>query len=182
MINNNLQLSLLMMTLFIAAMASAEASTVSAAQVDGALYSLPKSDALGLQAANINLSQDKINQLANKTLSLKPGKAGFQGLRTTLAHCKNFHSKHVNIPHLFHPMFVIGDDAASLAWLKKYKPTLEKVGAIGLIVQMKNISELKQIIAAAGNLSLYPANGNELGKMFSVPCYPVLISKHLIEH
>lgn len=172
---NTLQLSLLL-SLFIGA-GVAHASVVS---VDGPTYDLP--NVTGLKSVNVRLSSDQIQQLTSKATSLQPGKGGFQPLTTSLKQCKDFKSKQVNLQHLSRPMFVIADDQASIDWLEKYKNVLEKSNAVGLVIKVKNIEGLKQIRAAAGDLTLYPANGNEVGKMFSINCYPVLISKHLIEH
>ena len=152
----------------------------SATRVDGQTYAL--SGMVWLNRDNAQLSQVQINQFAKKTTSLIPPPVGFKPLKTDLKNCTDFRSKSINIQHLARPMFVIGDDVESMAWLEKYKPVLIHVGAIGLIIKAKSMAALKRIRAQTGNLLLYPANGNALSKMFGISCYPVLISKNVIEH
>jgi integrating conjugative element protein (TIGR03765 family) len=148
--------------------------------VDGQTYGAPNNPAFS--ATNIQLSQDQIQQLTDKASSLQPLEGGFKPLTTTLKECTDFKSKHVNIEHLAHPLFVVGDDQASINWIIKYKDTLEKLGAVGLVINAENLDSLKHIRSVSGDLDLHLANGDELGKMFGIDCYPVLISKNLIEH
>lgn len=176
MLASTLQTSLLLVLLALSGQSRAD--TVRA---DGHGYPLP--NVSGLREVNVKLTKTQIDQLAQKASEIKIPKAGFTPLTTTtLTICKNIQSRKVNIQHLARPMFVIGDNESSATWLAKYKPELEKVRAVGLIVEAKNVGALKRIRDESGNLELYPANGNALSKMFGINCYPVLISKHLIEH
>jgi len=174
MMINALQRSVLI-SLFIGT-GVAHATTVNV----GPTYNLP--NVTGLKAVNAKLSQDQIQRLTNQATSLQPKEDGFQPLTTKLKHCTNFQSKQVAIIHLAHPMFVVGDDQASLDWLKQNNRVLEKSGAVGLVIHAKHLDSLKQIRAVAGDLTLYPAKGDVVWKLFGINCYPVLISKHWIEH
>jgi integrating conjugative element protein (TIGR03765 family) len=175
MLASTLQVSLLLSVLILAGHANAATT-----QVDGVAYPLP--NVPGMQEVHVKLTKNQIQALSEEASKIKIPKAGFKVLTTNLAFCKNFQSKKVNIKHLPRPFFVVGDNPTSIAWIKKYKPELEKVNAIGLVVSAKSIASLKALKSEAGNMALYPANGNALREMFGVNCYPVLISKHLIEH
>ena len=174
-------LLVLLISLLLFLVFSARIANATTTRIDGPSYPLP--NLISMREASITLTNMQINQLAQQASKIKAPKAGFKPLIAgPLKRCNDFQSRHVDIEHLSAPLFVIGDNARSFAWLDKYKLALEKAHAVGLIVQAGSIDALKRIHAAAGNLVLYPSNGGALSKRFGIDCYPVLISKHLIEH
>lgn len=147
--------------------------------VEGPTYHVPAPFAKS--ASTIQFSQEQIHKLSEQTTQLKPKKGGFPGLSTKITHCQQGYSKQVDRQHLLHPLFVVGDDSASLQWLKRHRQALQASHAIGLIIQASSIDSLQKIQAAAGHLALYPAKAKAVSERFGVDCYPVLISQHLIE-
>lgn len=148
--------------------------------VAGPIYGVPQ--AYTYEPLQVKLNKSNIQSLSEKTATLGPTKTGFQPLKTmAMGVCQNFKSRSANIKHLFSPIFIVGDDPISLAWIKHYKSTLDKVHAVGLVVSASSINSIKKIKAAAGKVRLYPAEGDAVSQFFGIKCYPVLISKHLIE-
>lgn len=86
-----------------------------------------------------------------------------------------------NLKYLSQPFFVIGSDTYSLQWLRHYRATLIKVGAVGLLVQAETTTDLAQVSAAGHGLNIAPVSGATLVKSLKLTSYPVLISQQGIE-
>ncbi|MGH8647539.1 MAG: PFL_4695 family integrating conjugative element protein, partial [Gammaproteobacteria bacterium] len=82
---------------------------------------------------------------------------------------------------LLQPLFLVGTDPRSLAWLEANRERLEQMGAIGMLVQADNEAELKQAIAAAQGLPLIPASGEAFATALGIRHYPVLITREGFE-
>jgi integrating conjugative element protein (TIGR03765 family) len=78
-------------------------------------------------------------------------------------------------------LFLIGDDPLSQAWLKRRLPVLQQLKAVGLVVQVKSVSDLERLRALAPGVSLYPASADDLGQRLKLSHYPVLITATAIE-
>jgi len=90
------------------------------------------------------------------------------------------HERAIHISLLDRPIFIVGDDDLSKKWLREYSASLNKVHAIGFIVNTNGNSETKAI-ANKFHVTLVPVNGYGLSKRFGLKHYPVLISKNRIE-
>lgn len=90
-------------------------------------------------------------------------------------------SRDAYYPNLMRPIFVVGADETSLAWLKKWRAQLKEKKAIGWIVQAKNEQELRAIDAAGAGLMFMAVGGEKISKLFNLNSYPVLISSRSIE-
>lgn len=181
LLSTELVIMLMSLLVFIGFMSFTCIADASAISIEGPTYPLPQ--VASMKEAPTHLTSTQIKKLAEQASKVRAPNIGFKPLMANpLTLCRDFHSRHVTIKHLLSPLFVIGDDADSFAWLAQYKPILEKIHAIGLIVQANSFGALKRIRTAAGNLALYPANGRGLNQRFGITCYPVLISAHLIEH
>ena len=97
-----------------------------------------------------------------KTPSMQPGKV-------------NVTSK--ELKHLQQPLFLIGADLMSKAWLIKKREALKKIGAVGLLIQAKNIDDINAMQGIAGGLKLVPVSAEGIAKELGLTHYPVLISK-----
>ena len=86
-----------------------------------------------------------------------------------------------NLKYLSQPFFVIGSDTYSLQWLRHYRPTLIRVGAVGLLVQAETAADLAQVSAAGQGLNIAPVSGRTLVQSLKLTHYPVLISHKGIE-
>ncbi|MGH8646105.1 MAG: PFL_4695 family integrating conjugative element protein [Gammaproteobacteria bacterium] len=82
---------------------------------------------------------------------------------------------------LLQPVFLVGADPGSLAWLEANRERLKHLHAIGMLVQAENEAELSQAIAAAQGLPLIPASGEAFATALGISHYPVLITREGFE-
>ena len=78
---------------------------------------------------------------------------------------------------LLQPVFLVGADPRSLAWLEANRERLKHLRAIGMLVQAETQTELKQAIEAAQGLALIPASGEAFATALGIRHYPVLITR-----
>ncbi|QQC64356.1 integrating conjugative element protein [Paraburkholderia ginsengisoli] len=79
------------------------------------------------------------------------------------------------------PVFVIGDDARSRAWIHHRLDTLRKLGAVGLVVNVESPAALDDLRRLAPGLTLAPTPGDDLAQRLGLQHYPVLITATGIE-
>jgi integrating conjugative element protein (TIGR03765 family) len=79
------------------------------------------------------------------------------------------------------PLFLIGDDAHSRAWLRQRIDTLRALNAIGLVVNVDSEAALNALRRLAPDLTLVPASGDDLAQRLQLQRYPVLITATGIE-
>ncbi len=79
------------------------------------------------------------------------------------------------------PIFIVGDDALSLNWMKKNADELEKINAAGFLVNCNGQAEF-DAISNATRLSLTPMNGDDFAELFHIKNYPVLITRASINN
>lgn len=79
------------------------------------------------------------------------------------------------------PVFLVGSDRRSLAWLQQHKDQLRELGAVGLLVQAETTADLRAIARIADGLQIAPASGTSIAKAVGVSHYPVLIGPTGIE-
>ncbi|UYZ83091.1 integrating conjugative element protein [Entomomonas sp. E2T0] len=87
----------------------------------------------------------------------------------------------INANGLIRPFFMIGDDDLSVAWLKERVVALEKLQAVGLVVNVKTNSSLNQLKKLAPNLMILPVSGDDIADRLALSHYPVLITATAIE-
>lgn len=106
-----------------------------------------------------------------------------ESLSATLIDTAQLHqiSQQLNLPDFITPFFVIGDDRLSMQWLQARLPYLVDMGAVGLIVNVTEVSALESLRAIAPGLEMRPTHGDTLKEQFLLPGYPVLISSQGIE-
>ncbi|RAX09441.1 integrating conjugative element protein [Photorhabdus bodei] len=73
-------------------------------------------------------------------------------------------------------LFMIGDDARSKQWLKKNLVGLRKKQAVGLLVSVRDKTQLDELRQLAEGLVLAPASGSDLVRRLNLRHYPVLIT------
>lgn len=78
------------------------------------------------------------------------------------------------------PIFIIGFDNQSIAWLKQQHQQLKQFNAKGFVVNVNNQAEFKQLQQIAPQIPLVPLPGNVLANKLQLKHYPVLITNHLI--
>lgn len=74
------------------------------------------------------------------------------------------------------PLFLIGADAASLAWLAQHALALKRLGANGLAVEVADAPALQRIQAIAPGLAIWPVSGDDIAERLELEHYPVLIT------
>ncbi|MEQ6701331.1 integrating conjugative element protein [Pseudomonas aeruginosa] len=74
------------------------------------------------------------------------------------------------------PLFLVGADAASLAWLAQHAPALKRLGANGLAVEVADVAALQRIQALAPGLAVWPVSGDDIAERLELEHYPVLIT------
>lgn len=74
------------------------------------------------------------------------------------------------------PLFLVGADAASLAWLAAHASALKRLGANGLAVEVADAAALQRIQAVAPTLSIWPVSGDDIAERLELEHYPLLIT------
>tara|TARA_R110001583_G_scaffold195118_1_gene369377 strand:+ start:119954 stop:120502 length:549 start_codon:yes stop_codon:yes gene_type:complete len=79
------------------------------------------------------------------------------------------------------PLFLVGDDDRSRAWLKQRRADLQQMRAVGLVVSVATPEALAALRRLAPGLMLSPASGDDLVQRLGLRHYPVLITATGIE-
>jgi integrating conjugative element protein (TIGR03765 family) len=79
------------------------------------------------------------------------------------------------------PVFLIGEDERSRAWLLERKSALHEISAIGLVVNVGSAETLAGLRKLAPELTLSPVSGDDLAQRLGLRHYPVLITASGIE-
>lgn len=79
------------------------------------------------------------------------------------------------------PVFLIGDDERSRAWLRERGEILRDLNAVGLVVNVETTEALADLRKLAGGLTLSPSSGDDLAARLGLRHYPVLITATGIE-
>lgn len=79
------------------------------------------------------------------------------------------------------PLFLVGDDERSRAWLRQRRAALQELRAAGLVVNVATPEALATLRRLAPGLVLSPASGDDLAQRLGIRHYPVLITATGIE-
>ncbi|WP_321897066.1 integrating conjugative element protein [Burkholderia cepacia] len=79
------------------------------------------------------------------------------------------------------PLFLVGDDDRSRAWLRDHQAALRDLQAVGLVVNVVSAEALASLRRLAPGLMLSPASGDDLSARLGIHHYPVLITATGIE-
>ncbi len=79
------------------------------------------------------------------------------------------------------PLFLIGDDDRSRAWLRQSMRKLHDLNATGLVVNVDSLPALTALRTLAPSLTLLPVSGDDLAQRLHLRHYPVLITATAIE-
>lgn len=79
------------------------------------------------------------------------------------------------------PLFLVGDDDRSRAWLRQRRAALQEARAAGLVVNVATPQALAALRGLAPGLMLSPASGDDLAQRLGIKHYPVLITATGIE-
>lgn len=79
------------------------------------------------------------------------------------------------------PVFLVGDDDRSRAWLRQRLAALQELRAAGLVVNVATPAALVALRRLAPGLILSPVSGDDLAQRLGIRHYPVLITATGIE-
>ena len=74
------------------------------------------------------------------------------------------------------PLFLVGQDTASLQWLSRHAQALKELGANGLAVEVDDARALRRIQMTAPKLNIWPVSGDDIAERLELKHYPVLIT------
>lgn len=79
------------------------------------------------------------------------------------------------------PLFLVGDDELSQAWLRERAASLLTLNVVGLVVNVDTAEGLARLRELAPGLTLSPVSGDDLAQRLELRHYPVLITPTGIE-
>lgn len=79
------------------------------------------------------------------------------------------------------PLFLVGDDERSQAWLRQRIDHLRELDAVGLVVNVESLASLKALRHLAPGLTLSPGSGDDIARRLGLKHYPVLITATHVE-
>lgn len=79
------------------------------------------------------------------------------------------------------PLFLVGDDDRSRAWLRAHAQRLRERHAMGLVVNVETAEALAALRSLAPGLTLAPVSADDLAERLDLHTYPALISATGIE-
>lgn len=86
----------------------------------------------------------------------------------------------INAPGL-QPLFLVGDDESSRAWLQQHLQQLQQLQAVGLVVNVSGPSRLAEVRKWASGLQLLPTPGTDIAGRLGLRHYPVLITSTTVQ-
>lgn len=89
--------------------------------------------------------------------------------------------KAVQLPMLPAPLFIVGDDARSIAWIERNQVTLQQMQAVGWAVNVSDKAALDRIRAVAPGLGVMPMQIDDFAARVGLKHYPVLITRTAVE-
>lgn len=77
---------------------------------------------------------------------------------------------------LLHPIFFVGDDAISRAWLLRNKDRLQQSRASGMVVNVVNYDRFKTLQNLVPGVPMAPSSADEVSKTLGIRLYPALVT------
>ena len=146
----------------------------------GGVSALPYYHALNLQDPRSNPPRD-VSALSIPATPRTPYReADLLPVRSTRLSPGPVAPRTISVPG-FAPLFLIGDDLRSRAWLQQRAATLRSLRAIGLVVHVDSQASLNSLRRLAPDLTLVPTSGDDLSQRLGIQHYPVLITATGIE-
>ena len=168
-----------MMSLSAFANPNTNASNLIVVQDNGGVSALPYYEELGLTAEPVNtVVQNGVSNSRpiNRPVSIE----SMLPVRSELLTPGQVVSRSIQAPNLL-PFFMIGDDDLSRRWLIARKDTLQSIGAMGLVVNVKSLQRFNELQALVPDLKLSPVSGDDIATRLGLANYPVLITSTSIE-
>lgn len=77
-------------------------------------------------------------------------------------------------------LFLVGDDPDSRAWLQLNAAKLSQLQAVGLIINVSDLTTVQALRALVPGIQMAPASGSELARRLRLQHYPVLITENAV--
>ncbi|MGF0335778.1 integrating conjugative element protein [Ectopseudomonas toyotomiensis] len=90
-------------------------------------------------------------------------------------------TKQVRLATLPAPLFIVGADSRSLAWLQQNSSALQSLQAIGWAVNVRDQASLERIKATVPGLGVVPMHIDDFAARIGLQHYPVLITRDSVE-
>ena len=74
------------------------------------------------------------------------------------------------------PLFLLGTDRTSIAWLTANHDRVRQLNAVGLVIEAPNAAAVEALQAIVTDVPLHAVPGNALAAHFGLRHYPVLIT------
>lgn len=110
----------------------------------------------------------------------RPSEADMLPVRSTLLTSGEVTRRVIQAPALS-PIFLVGDDERSRAWLRQRLSALRDLDAIGLVVNIESPAALDALRRLAPGLTLVPTPGDDLARRLNLRHYPALVTATGIE-
>lgn len=81
----------------------------------------------------------------------------------------------LNLPGM-PPVFVVGNDGLSRQWLQQRSADLKRLGATGMVVNVRDFAGLDALRQLAPGIDMVPVQGGDLARRLQLTHYPVLIT------
>lgn len=81
----------------------------------------------------------------------------------------------INAPGL-QPLFLVGDDKQSKAWLLQRREQLQQLNAVGLVTNVASAERLAEVQRWAEGLQIAPVQADDLAQRLGIRHYPLLIT------
>ncbi len=113
-------------------------------------------------------------QLPTGQLSMLEGRLPIEPTRLTRAE-----PSVMEVEQLMTPVFVMGSDAQSIDWLQTNGETFRALGAVGIVVELRDMATWRAIqsLGQQYGLRLHVLNGDAIAEAFNIDHYPVLIQR-----
>lgn len=83
----------------------------------------------------------------------------------------------ISLRYLQQPLFLVGSDPVSQAWLEEKQQALIEISAVGLLIEAKDMADVETMLSIAGDLRLVPASAQGFAEKLGLTYYPILLSK-----
>lgn len=146
----------------------------------GGVSALPYYEALNLQPRDLDreLRLPRIEQ--PQPPSERYSEADMLPVRSTLLTPGVVARRVIEAPGL-NPLFLVGDDERSRAWLRRHAERLRELGAVGLVVDVESQAALDTLRRLGPGLILSPVAADDLARRLGIRHYPVLVTATGIE-
>lgn len=145
----------------------------------GGVSALPYYRKLGLPAKDVSVRSPLPIELP--AVPIQPySEADMLPARSSLLSPGIVERRTIQVPRLS-PLFLVGDDERSKAWLRHRADKLRALSAVGLVVNVEIPEGLTNLRRLAPGLRLSPISADDLARRLGLNHYPVLITATGIE-